>query len=159
LKRSAGLLLFRYRSPDAELEVLVVHPGGPLFAHRGDGYWSVPKGEYSPEEEPLEAAIREFTEEVGQSPPPGDLLDLGEVRQRSGKLVRVYAVPGDLDAGAITSNEFDMEWPRGSGVRRRYPEVDRAAWVSPTSAKVLLNPAQAEFVDRLVEALEVARRD
>lgn len=151
-KQSAGLLLFRRRD-GGHLELLIAHPGGPLFARRDVGAWTVPKGEFEPGEEPLAAAAREFAEEMGQVPPDSERIDLGEVRQASGKRVRVWAVEGDLDVASVLSNEFEMEWPPRSGEMRRFPEVDRAEWVTPEGARAKLNPFQAAFVDRLVGAL------
>jgi predicted NUDIX family NTP pyrophosphohydrolase len=145
--RSAGLLL--YRGSAASLEVLLVHPGGPVWARRDAGAWSIPKGEYDADEEPLTAARREFAEELGSAPPEGEVLPLGEVKQRSGKVVMAWALRGDLDASAITSNTFEMEWPPRSGRRRAFPEIDRAQWFSLDDARVKINAAQAEFLDRL----------
>lgn len=145
--RSAGILL--YRGAGDTLEVLVVHPGGPFWRRRDAGAWSIPKGEYGPDEAPLQAARREFTEELGVPIPAGDPIDLGEVRLKSGKLIRAWALAGDLDAEAITSNTFTAEWPPRSGRRQEFPEVDRAAWFSPAAAREKLNPAQAALVDRL----------
>jgi predicted NUDIX family NTP pyrophosphohydrolase len=152
-RRSAGIVLYR-RSGD-ELEVLLVHPGGPFWANRDDGAWSIPKGEYGDDEDPRAAALREFEEELGTAAPDDAdaLLDLGEVRQRSGKVVNAYALEGDLDASAITSNTFAMEWPPRSGRTEEFPEVDRAGWFAPAEARAKLNPAQAELVDRLLERL------
>ena len=126
--RSAGILLYR-RGSAGGLEVLLVHPGGPIWARRDAGVWSIPKGEYGDDEEPLTAARREFAEELG-SPAPDDAppLDLGEVRQKSGKRVRAWALPGDLDAAVVTSNTFEMQWPPRSGRMQAFPEVDRAQW-------------------------------
>jgi predicted NUDIX family NTP pyrophosphohydrolase len=152
-RRSAGILL--YRRPGPEPEVLLVHPGGPFWARKDDGAWSIPKGEYADDEDPRAAALREFEEELGTTPPAGAdaLLDLGEVRQRSGKVVTAYALEGDLDASAISSNTFPMEWPPRSGRTQDFPEVDRAGWFAPTEARAKLNPAQAELIDRLLERL------
>jgi predicted NUDIX family NTP pyrophosphohydrolase len=145
-----------YRHRGAALEVLLVHPGGPLWARRDLGAWSVPKGEYAEgDEEPLEAARREFAEELGSPLPAGELVDLGEVRQRSGKRVRAWALRGDLDAGQVQSNTFAMEWPPRSGQMREFPEVDRAEWFTLAAARERINPAQAAFVDRLAEAVGV----
>jgi predicted NUDIX family NTP pyrophosphohydrolase len=152
-RRSAGILL--YRLAGQEPEVLLVHPGGPYWARKDDGAWSIPKGEYGDDEDPRAAALREFEEELGTAA-PGDadaLLDLGEVRQRSGKVINAYALEGDLDASAITSNTFAMEWPPRSGRTEEFPEVDRAGWFAPAEARAKLNPAQAELVDRLLERL------
>ena len=152
-RRSAGILLYRHAGP--EPEVLLVHPGGPFWAKKDDGAWSIPKGEYANDEDPRAAALREFEEELGSAPSGGAdaLLDLGEVRQRSGKVVTAYALEGDLDASAISSNTFPMEWPPRSGRTQDFPEVDRADWFAPTEAREKLNPAQVEFVDRLLERL------
>ncbi|MHB1571256.1 MAG: NUDIX domain-containing protein, partial [Solirubrobacteraceae bacterium] len=148
---SAGILLYRHGR--SGLEVLLVHPGGPLWARRDLGAWSVPKGEYEEGENPLAAARREFAEELGSPPPEGDPLDLGEVRLRSGKRVHAWALPGDLDVQLITSNAFEMEWPPRSGRRQAFPEVDRAGWFDADEARRKLNSAQAEFVDRLADAI------
>ena len=150
-KQSAGLLV--YRRTGGELELLLAHPGGPLFAGKDVGSWTVPKGEHGADEEPLAAAVREFAEELGQPPPKGERLDLGEVRQASGKLVRCFAVEGDLDMSEVLSNEFEMEWPPRSGRFGRFPEVDRAEWFPADVARAKLNRSQAAFVDRLEELL------
>ena len=150
-RASAGVLLYRLQTGSPE--VLLVHPGGPLFARRDLGAWSIPKGELDEGEAPLAAARREFTEEVGTAPPPQEPLDLGEVRLKSGKRVRAFALEGDLDAVAAVSSTFEMEWPPRSGVRRSFPEVDRAQWFSLADARQRLNPAQAAFVDRLGDIL------
>jgi predicted NUDIX family NTP pyrophosphohydrolase len=148
---SAGLLLFRLTT---DLEVLLVHPGGPYWATKDEGVWSIPKGEYDPDrDDALETALREFREETGSDAPAGDPIDLGEVTQKAGKVVRALAMEGDLDAGAVESNTFAMEWPPRSGITREFPEVDRAGWFDSSEARLKLNPSQAEFVDRLVEAL------
>ena len=152
-RRSAGILL--YRLAGQEPEVLLVHPGGPFWARKEEGAWSIPKGEYGSEEDPRAAARREFEEELGTAPPDDAdaLLELGEVRQRSGKVVIAYALEGDLDASAIISNTFAMEWPPRSGRTQEFPEVDRAGWFAPAEARARLVPAQAELVDRLLERL------
>ena len=147
-RRSAGILLHRERA--GVREVLLVHPGGPFWAKKDAGAWSIPKGEYEDGDDPRECALREFEEELG-SPLPGDgeLRELGTVRLRSGKQVTAYAASGDLDAEAISSNTFTMEWPPRSGVQREFPEVDRAGWFALDEARKKLNPAQAELLDRL----------
>jgi predicted NUDIX family NTP pyrophosphohydrolase len=150
-RRSAGLLLYRRR--DGAVELLLVHPGGPLWARRDAGAWSIPKGEVGEGEEPRAVALREFEEETGHPPPRGELVALGEVRQRGGKLVTAWAAAGDLDPAAITSNTFTLEWPPRSGNRREFPEVDRAGWFDPATAREKLLAAQAELVDRLLAAL------
>lgn len=146
-RRSAGLLLHRLR--DGRLEVLLVHPGGPLWARRDEGAWSIPKGEYGPGEDPLSAARREFAEELGRPAPAGPVDELGEVRLKSGKRVQAWAIPGDLDASVVRSNTFSLEWPPRSGRQIEVPEVDRAEWFQLEEARRRINPAQAEFLERL----------
>ena len=147
-KRSAGLLV--YRRVDGRLEVLLVHPGGPFWARKDDGAWSLPKGEYEPDEDPLEVALREFREELGSEPPdPSGTTFLGELPQPSGKRVVAWAVPGDLDVGTVRSNTFTMEWPPRSGRTREFPEVDRAGWFDLGTARRKLLRGQVGFLDRL----------
>jgi predicted NUDIX family NTP pyrophosphohydrolase len=148
---SAGILLHR-REGDG-LQVLLVHPGGPMWARRDAGAWSIPKGEYAAGEDALAAARREFEEELGVPPPAGEALDLGEIRQKSGKRVHAWALAGDLDAGAIVSNTCMVEWPPRSGRQIEIPEVDRAEWFSLPDARARINAAQAELLDRLEGAL------
>jgi len=136
------------------LEVLLVHPGGPLWAKRDVGAWSVPKGECEPGEQPLAAARREFAEELGTAPPPGPEIALGEIRQKSGKRVIAWALEGDLDTDAVVSNTFMFQWPPRSGRMIEVPEVDRAQWFGLDTARVKLNPAQVKLVDRLVARLD-----
>lgn len=150
-KRSAGVLL--YRRGGEGVEVLLVHPGGPFWAKKDLGAWSIPKGEYEHGDDPLETALRELEEETGHRLDATDLLELGEVRQRGGKILTAWAAPGDLDAGAITSNTFTMEWPPRSGKLREYPEVDRAGWFGLAAARQKVLAAQAELIDRLLSAL------
>ena len=150
-RRSAGILLYRRRQ--GALEVLLVHPGGPAWANRDAGAWSIPKGEYGDGEAPRAVALREFEEETGQPPPDGELVALGEIRQRGGKLVTAWATSGDLDPEQVTSNTFKMQWPPRSGQWRTFPEVDRAGWFDPATAREKLLPAQAELVDRLLAVL------
>ncbi|MFJ8584500.1 NUDIX domain-containing protein [Streptomyces sp. NPDC093595] len=147
VKRSAGLLLFR--TSQGHLEVLIAHMGGPLWASRDTGAWSVPKGEYGPDETPEAAARREFVEELGLPAPDGEKVPLGEARQANGKIVTVWAVEGDLDPAAIVPGTFTMEWPRGSGVSRDFPEVDRVAWFTPQEAAPRLVAGQQAFLERL----------
>lgn len=156
---SAGLLLYRRRS--GRLEVLIAHPGGPLWAGREDGAWSIPKGIVEAGETPFEVARREFTEETGHEPPAEATayVPLGEVRTPSGKRIVAWAVEGDLDPAAATSNTFEMPWPPGSGRRASFPEIDRVAWVTPTEARRLLHAAQTAFVDRLESLLGAAPAD
>jgi len=147
--RSAGILL--YRGGGDALEVLLVHPGGPLWARRDAGAWSIPKGEYGPQEDPLAAARREFAEELGVAPPEGEAASLGEVRQKSGKVVRAWALAGDLDVTVVQSNTFTLEWPPRSGRLQEFPEVDRAQWLGLALAREKINPAQVALLDRLGE--------
>lgn len=152
-----------YRSADDGIEVLAVHPGGPFFAKKDIGVWSIPKGELDAaageggvDEDPYTAARREFAEELGQRAPDGTPLGLGEVRQAGGKVVHAWALRAadqEIDADAVRSNTVDIEWPRGSGRRLTIPEVDRAAWMTPETAREKLIPAQVEFVDRLLDLL------
>jgi predicted NUDIX family NTP pyrophosphohydrolase len=149
-KRSAGLLLFR--RADVGIEVLLGHMGGPFFARRDAGAWSVPKGEYEPETEPAwEAARREVQEELGLPPPDGDAVPLGEVRQSNGKLVTVWAIEADLDPDTVTPGTFRMEWPPKSGRTEEFPELDRVAWFALDRAREVIVKAQGAFLDRLAE--------
>lgn len=148
-RRSAGILLYR-RSSD-RLEILIVHPGGPFWTRRDAGVWSIPKGEYRIDEDALGAARREFEEELGTAPPHGaEPLNLGEVRQKGGKIVSAWALEGQLDTAEIKSNTFSVEWPPRSGQLREFPEVDRAGWFGIAEAREKLNPAQVAFLDRLM---------
>ncbi len=145
--RSAGILL--YRKHAGALEVLLVHPGGPFWARRDAGAWSLPKGEYEPGEDALAAARREFAEELGVRPPDGQARELGQVRQKSGKLISAWALEGELDVEAVTSNTFELEWPPRSGRVEEYPEIDRAEWFPLQAAREKVNPAQIELLERL----------
>jgi predicted NUDIX family NTP pyrophosphohydrolase len=149
--RSAGLLLFRRGAGGPE--VLIAHMGGPFWARRDAGAWSIPKGEYGVGEEPLAVALREFAEEMGSPAPPGTTLALGEFRQAGGKRVTVFAREGDLDPATVRSNEFEIEWPPRSGRRARFPEVDRAEWASLARAREALVRGQAPAVDALAALL------
>ncbi|MGI8714219.1 MAG: NUDIX domain-containing protein [Solirubrobacteraceae bacterium] len=151
--KSAGILLHRRRA--GQLEVLLVHPGGPVWARRDAGAWSIPKGEYD-DEQPLAAARREFAEELGSPPPAGETIELGEIRQKSGKFVSGWALEGDLEAAAIRSNTFEMQWPPRSGRMQAFPEVDRAQWFGLAQAREKLNPAQVTLLERLVDILEAS---
>jgi predicted NUDIX family NTP pyrophosphohydrolase len=142
-----------YRARGQRLEVLLVHPGGPAWARRDAGVWSIPKGEYGDDEDALQAARREFAEELGSPAPEGEPLELGEIRQKSGKRVTAWALPGDLDAERIRSNTFTMQWPPRSGRMQEFPEVDRAQWFGLDEAREKLNPAQVALLDRLAESL------
>jgi predicted NUDIX family NTP pyrophosphohydrolase len=143
VKRSAGVLLRR-----ADGQVLLVHPGGPFWARKDLGAWSIPKGEHDEHEDPEACARREFAEELG-SPAPDALVDLGTVRQKNRKVVRAFYGEGDLDVGAVVSNTFTIEWPPRSGRQQEFPEIDRAEWFPVEQARAKLNPAQADFLDRL----------
>jgi predicted NUDIX family NTP pyrophosphohydrolase len=145
--QSAGLLVYRRR--DATLEVLLVHPGGPFWQKRDEGAWSIPKGEVAENEVDVDVARREFHEELGVAAPDGEFSPLGEVRQKGGKVVRAWAVGGDLDVSRLRSNTFEIEWPPRSGKMREFPEVDRAGWFDLETARGKLLPAQREFLDRL----------
>lgn len=146
--QSAGLLPYRFGARG--IEVFLVHPGGPFWAKKDEGAWSVAKGEFSEGEEALEAALREFEEETGVRA-QGPFLALAPVRQKSGKRVYAWAVETDLDADRIRSNTFELEWPPKSGQIRQFPEVDRAAWFDLAEARLKINPAQAAFLDELAE--------
>lgn len=150
-RRSAGLLL--YRTTAGSVEVLIAHPGGPFWARRDDGAWSVPKGEYEDGEDPWTVAQREFREELGKEPPAGPRLELGAVKQSGGKVVTVFAVRADLDLTGTVSNTFTMEWPRGSGTLREFPEVDRVAWVSIGVARTKLLKGQLPLLGELLRRL------
>ena len=145
---SYGILLHRGVAP--RIEVLVAHPGGPLWVGRDEGAWSIPKGLADPGEEPLAAAVREFAEETGMEP-DGPFRSLGSTRLASGKTVHAWAAPGDFDPGKLQSNTFTMEWPPRSGRYEEFPEIDRVVWVDPAEAMRRLNPAQRVFVARLLE--------
>lgn len=147
--RSAGLLLFRHTGQG--VEVLLGHMGGPFFARRDSGAWTVPKGEYDPGEPAWEAARREFREELGLPPPDGEALPLGEVRQSGGKTVTAWAVEADLDPVTVVPGTFEMEWPPGSGRVREFPELDRVAWFPLDRAREVIVGAQTAFLDRLAE--------
>jgi predicted NUDIX family NTP pyrophosphohydrolase len=152
-KRSAGILL--YREVAGEPRVLLVHPGGPYWAKRDLGAWTIPKGECEEGEEPRDCALREMAEELGAAPDldSATLLELGSVRQKSGKVVEAWAAEADFDPAALRSNTFEIEWPPRSGERRSFPEVDRAEWFEPELARRKIIPAQAELIDRLREHL------
>jgi predicted NUDIX family NTP pyrophosphohydrolase len=149
-RASAGLLL--YRRSSGRLELFLAHPGGPFWHNRDDGAWTIPKGLAEPGEDLLAAACREFEEETGVRP-VGPFLSLGSIRQKAGKVVHGWAWEGDADPAQVTSNTMRTEWPRGSGRLITFPEVDRCAWFDPMGARRKINPAQAEFIDRLEAAL------
>jgi predicted NUDIX family NTP pyrophosphohydrolase len=149
-KHSAGLLM--YRRSGADFAVLLVHPGGPFWAAKDLGAWSIPKGEHAPGEDALAVALREFVEETGARP-TGAVTSLGEVVQAGGKRVRGFALEGDFDPAALVSNTFELEWPPRSGRIARFPEVDRAEWFSPAEALRRILPGQRPFIDRLAQLL------
>ena len=153
-KLSAGLLL--YRVNDGVLEVLIGHPGGPFWAKKDDGAWSIPKGEYTDGEDPWAAARREFEEELGKPSPDGPRIDLPPLKQPSGKIITAFAVRGDLDLEGTVSNTFELEWPKGSGNVREYPEIDRADWFSVTAARSKLLKGQRPLLDHLMGVVEDA---
>ena len=146
-RRSAGILLYRMRAQ--EPEVLLVHPGGPLWSRRDAGAWSIPKGEHDEDEDARACALRELAEELGTAPALGELHDLGTVRLKSRKVVQAWAAAGEFDPATLASNTFEMEWPPRSGHRQAFPEVDRAGWFGLDEAREKLNPAQAPLLDRL----------
>jgi len=153
-KRSAGILLFRRQG--GEVEFLLVHPGGPFWARKDAGAWSIPKGQIEDEEEPRACAIRELEEELGEAPEldPAQLIELGSIRQKAGKTVEAWAAEADFDPASLASNTFAMEWPPRSGNQQEFPEVDRAEWFGPEAAHEKILPAQGELLDRLLERLE-----
>jgi predicted NUDIX family NTP pyrophosphohydrolase len=153
---SAGVLLWRRAGSGTRVEVLLVHPGGPYWARRDEGWWGIPKGEPAPGEDALAAAEREFAEELGVPLPPGPRLALGEIVQRAGKRVLAWAVEGDFDPDAFDPGTFEMEWPPRSGRRRSFPEVDRVAWCAGDDIARRMIQAQRPFVDRLLAALPPA---
>jgi predicted NUDIX family NTP pyrophosphohydrolase len=150
-RRSAGIVL--YRRSRGQLEVLLGHMGGPLWARKDAGAWSIPKGEYGPDEDPLVAACREFEEEIGLPVPADEFVDLGDVRQAGGKVVRAWAARGDLDPADVESNTFEMEWPPRSGTIRTFPEIDRADWFELPTAHDKIVAGQRPLLERLGSSL------
>ncbi|ORW11925.1 NUDIX domain-containing protein [Mycobacterium kyorinense] len=150
-KLSAGLLLYRVR--DGVVEVLIGHPGGPFWARKDEGAWSIPKGEYSDGEDPWVVAQREFEEELGLPVPVGPRIDFDPLKQPSGKVITAFAVHADLDVTDAHSNTFELEWPKGSGTVREFPEIDRVGWFPVAQARVKLLKGQRPFLDRLLSAL------
>jgi predicted NUDIX family NTP pyrophosphohydrolase len=153
-KRSAGLLMYRLRS--GAIEVFLVHPGGPFWARKDQGAWTLPKGEYEPDEEPLAAARREFEEETG-FPTEGSFLELGSVRQKSGKIVVAWAFEGDCDPSQLVSNTCEIEWPPRSGNRQEIPEVDRGEWFALKEAYERIRPEQGDLLTRLAEQVSQSK--
>jgi predicted NUDIX family NTP pyrophosphohydrolase len=154
IKRSAGILLFRRDGNEAEF--LLVHPGGPFWKKKDEGAWSIPKGQIESDEEPQACAIRELEEELGPAPELDleQLIELGSIRQRAGKVVEAWAAEAEFDPATLDSNTFSMEWPPRSGSRQEFPEVDRAEWFDLDTAREKILPAQAEFLDRLLAELK-----
>jgi predicted NUDIX family NTP pyrophosphohydrolase len=150
-KLSAGLLL--YRVAEGSVEVLIGHPGGPFWAKKDDGAWSIPKGEYVEGEEPWGVALREFEEELGKPAPDGPRIAFPPLKQPSGKVITAFAVRGDLDLTGTVSNTFTLEWPKGSGTVREYPEIDRVAWFSVPEARSKLLTGQRPLLDQLMDAV------
>jgi predicted NUDIX family NTP pyrophosphohydrolase len=150
-KQSAGILLYRGRGP--ALRLMLVHPGGPFWAKKDGGAWSIPKGEYEEGDDPLLVASREFEEELGSPAPAGDAIELGELVQPSRKVVTAFALEGDFDPSRLKSNLFEMEWPPKSGRLQSFPEVDRAEWFTVEEARDKILPGQRPFIDRLLERL------
>jgi predicted NUDIX family NTP pyrophosphohydrolase len=151
-RRSAGLLLYRHR-PDGGIEVLLAHPGGPVWAKRDEGAWTVPKGEFHEAEQAWDVARREFEEETGHPPPDGEPIVLGEIRQKGGKFVEAWALEGDLDPATAHSNTFPFQWPPRSGRWITIPEIDRVEWFAPDEARGRIKDTQIPFIDRLLDAL------
>ena len=151
VRTSAGILLFRPRS--GRLEVLLGHPGGPFFANRDAGHWTIPKGEVDGDEDLVAVARREFEEETGNRPPDGEPIELGSIVQKGGKIVHAWALEGDLDPATAESNTFQMVWPPGSGRLRTFPEIDRVEWFDLDEAACRLKAAQVPFLERLAAAL------
>jgi len=152
-RRSAGLLLYR-RGGTGDIEVLLAHPGGPFWAKRDEGVWTLPKGEIEDGEEPWAVARREFEEETGHPPPSGESIDLGEIQQKGGKYVVAWALEGDLDPADAHSNTFPFQWPPNSGQWITVPEIDRVEWFLPDEARKRIKDRQIPFIDRLIAALE-----
>ena len=148
--KSAGILL--YRTTNNKLQVLLVHMGGPYWAYKDEGTWTIPKGEFTENEDPLRAALREFKEETGFDA-PANCIALEPVKQKSGKLIYAWAAEGNLDAEKIKSNTFEMEWPPGSSNKQQFPEIDKAEWFTVEQSKIKINPAQVSFVKQLLSIL------
>jgi predicted NUDIX family NTP pyrophosphohydrolase len=154
-RRSAGILL--YRRGDDGVEVLLAHPGGPIFAKRDEGYWTIPKGEIDDGEEPWDVALREFEEETGHRAPDGPAIELGDITQKGGKVVVAWALEGELDPATAHSNTFPFQWPPKSGRFITIPEIDRVAWFAPDVARRKVKDTQIPLIDRLLEAITTTR--
>ncbi len=153
-KQSAGLLL--YRQKKGRVEVLIAHPGGPFFAKKDNGFWSIPKGLYEDDEDPFAAAKREFEEEIGWPAPAGKYIELGEIKRKDGKTIKAWAVEGQVDETEVKSNTFEMEWPPKSGQMQEFPEVDKPSWYNLEEAAQKLLPAQIPLLQRLAEHLKIS---
>jgi predicted NUDIX family NTP pyrophosphohydrolase len=149
-KTSAGLLLYRNSRDGSGIEVLLAHPGGPFWRKKDEGAWTIPKGEFTDDEDPLAAAKREFEEELGAAPPSGDYIQLQPIKQKNGKIVHAWAVEGDFDPNTLKSNTFEMEWPPKSGRMQNFPEVDRASWFASDVAKKKILTGQGALIDELL---------
>ncbi|MBA3674189.1 MAG: NUDIX domain-containing protein [Chitinophagaceae bacterium] len=149
-KKSAGIILYRYCNTN--LQIFLVHPGGPFWKNKDSGSWSIPKGEFTDKEDALDAAIREFEEETG-SKLSGNFIELSPVKQKSGKIIYAWAVKGNIDASAIQCNTFEMEWPPTSGLKQSFPEVDKGEWFATDEAKQKINSSQAALIDELIKKL------
>ena len=152
-KLSAGILM--YRRSSRGIELLLAHPGGPFWARKDQGAWSIPKGEYDDSEDALIAAKREFAEELGSALPARPFLDLGAIKQPSRKVITAFAVEGDFDLATLVSNRFELEWPPKSGRKQSFAEIDSAQWFRPAAAREKIQPGQAPFIDRLLEYLGI----
>jgi predicted NUDIX family NTP pyrophosphohydrolase len=152
MKKSAGILLFRFK--DSKPEFFLVHPGGPFWKNKDKGSWSIPKGEFPDEEEPFAAAKREFKEETGMELPGGKFIQLSPLKQRSGKLIYAWALELDLDAGKIKSNFFELAYPPGSDNKKKFPEIDKAAWFDFLTAKEKILPGQIGFIEEIIERMK-----
>ena len=148
--KSAGLLLYRNSPEGSGIEVLLAHPGGPFWRNKDEGAWTIPKGEFTDDENPLAAAKREFEEELGAEPPAGDYIQLKPIKQKNGKIVHAWAVEGDFDPKTLKSNTFEMEWPPKSGRMQSFPEVDRAQWFTPELARKKMLTGQGALIDELL---------
>ena len=150
VNQSAGILL--YRTKNKHLELFLVHPGGPFWQKKDQGAWTIPKGEFTNDEEALSAAKREFQEETGVTL-SGDFIELAPVKQKAGKMIYAWAIEGDIDAASISSNSFSIEWPPKSGKQKEFPEIDKAEWFTENTAKEKINPAQVPLIDELLQKL------
>lgn len=153
-KKSAGLLLFRRNSEASQFEVLLVHPGGPFWRKKDEGAWTIPKGEFTDDEDGFAAAQREFREETGSDAPVGDYIPLKPIKQAGGKIVHAWAIEADFDPASLRSNNFSCEWPPRSGRMQEFPEVDRAEWFAPDMAKQKILAKQIPLIDQLLKLLE-----